>query len=59
MDRDGETRESALGMLAAQASREQRLAAAHDVIDNGGDAADLPAQVAALDRKYRDLAAKA
>jgi dephospho-CoA kinase len=59
MDRDGETRESALGMLAAQASREQRLAAAHDVIDNSGDTADLPARVAALDRKYRDLAAKA
>jgi dephospho-CoA kinase len=46
-------------MLGAQASREQRLAAAHDVIENGGDAADLPARVAALDRKYRDLAAKA
>jgi dephospho-CoA kinase len=59
MDRDGESRESALRMLGAQASREQRLAAAHDVIENGGDAADLPARVAALDRKYRDLAAKA
>jgi dephospho-CoA kinase len=59
MERDGESREVALRMLGAQASREQRLAAAHDVIDNGGDAADLPAQVAALDRKYRDLAAKA
>jgi dephospho-CoA kinase len=59
MERDGESREVALRMLGAQASREQRLAAAHDVIDNGGDAADLPAQVAALDRKYRDLAANA
>jgi dephospho-CoA kinase len=58
MDRDGESREAALRMLGAQASREQRLAAAHDVIDNGGDTADLTAQVAALDRKYRDLAAK-
>jgi len=55
--RDGESRESALRMLAAQASREQRLAAADDVIDNGGPAADLPAQVAALDHKYRGLAA--
>ena len=55
--RDGESRESALQMLAAQASREQRLALADDVIDNGGPAADLPAQVAALDLKYRGLAA--
>lgn len=59
MARDGEDRESAFRMLATQASREERLAAAHDVIDNGGPAADLPAQVAALDRKYRDLAASA
>ena len=57
MARDGEDRESALRMLAAQASREQRLASADDVIDNGGPAADLPAQVAALDLKYRQLAA--
>jgi len=57
MARDGEGRESALRMLAAQASREQRLASADDVIDNGGPAADLPAQVAALDHKYRQLAA--
>jgi len=57
MARDGETREAAERMLAAQATREQRLAAADDVIDNGGDAADLPAQVAALDARYRQLAA--
>ncbi len=55
--RDGESRESALRMLAAQATREQRLAWADDVIDNGGPAADLPAQVAALDLKYRGMAA--
>ena len=57
MARDGETREAAERMLAAQATREQRLAAADDVIDNGGDTADLPAQVAALDARYRQLAA--
>jgi dephospho-CoA kinase len=57
MARDGETRDSAERMLAAQATREQRLAAADDVIDNGGEAADLPGQVAALDAKYRRLAA--
>lgn len=39
-------------ILAAQASREARLAAADDVIDNGGDADALPVQVDALHRKY-------
>ncbi len=57
MARDGETRESAERILAAQATRDQRLAAADDVIDNGGPAADLPARVAALDAKSRRLAA--
>ena len=57
MARDGESRDSAERMLAAQATREQRLAAADDVIDNGGEAADLPGQVAALDARYRQLAA--
>ena len=56
MARDGATREEALRVLAAQAPRERRLAAADDVIDNGGPAADLAAQVAPLDRKYRALA---
>jgi dephospho-CoA kinase len=58
MSRDGETREGALGMLAAQVSRQVRLAAADDVIVNDGPAADLAARVASLDRKYRELAAR-
>ena len=58
MARDGESRESALGMLRAQASREERLAVADDVVDNGGDSGALSAQVAALDGKYRELAPK-
>jgi dephospho-CoA kinase len=57
MARDGESRESARRMLAAQATREQRLAYADDVVDNDGPAAGLAAQVAALDLKYRGLAA--
>ena len=57
MSRDGETREGALAMLAAQVSRQVRLAAADDVIVNDGRAADLAARVASLDRKYRELAA--
>jgi len=58
MARDGESRESGLRMLDAQAPRERRLAEADDVIDNGGAVAALPAQVAVLDRRYRDLAAR-
>lgn len=57
--RDGETRESAQAMLAAQASREERLAAADDVIRNDEDAGALASQVAELDRRYRKLAASA
>jgi dephospho-CoA kinase len=57
MARDGETRAGALRMLAAQASRADRLAAADDVIENDGNGADLPAQVDRLDRKYRAFAA--
>ena len=56
--RDGETREDALRMLETQVTRERRLAAADDVIDNGGPAAGLPARVAELDRRFRDLARK-
>ncbi|MBM4218411.1 MAG: dephospho-CoA kinase [Gammaproteobacteria bacterium] len=56
--RDGESRQDALRMLETQATREQRLAAANDVIDNGGAAAGLAARVAELDRLYRDLARK-
>lgn len=58
MSRDGETREGAQGMLAAQASRRERLAAADDVILNDGPTGDLERQVAGLDRKYREMAAK-
>ncbi|MGH8243557.1 MAG: dephospho-CoA kinase [Steroidobacteraceae bacterium] len=57
MARDGASRAEALRMLSTQASREERLAAADDVIDNGGPAAGLPARVAELDRKYRKMAA--
>ncbi len=56
MARDGETREDALRMLKAQVSREERLAGADDVIENGGPEAGLTAQVDSLDRKYRELA---
>lgn len=54
--RDGETAESARAMIAAQASRDARLAAADDVILNAGTMSDLSAQVDLLDARYRVLA---
>ena len=50
--RDGTTREQAARMLAAQATREQRLAVANDVIHNNGDIAALRDQVEKLHRQY-------
>ena len=43
--RDGFTRDEAMARLAAQASREDRLAVADHVIDNSGDTDALAAQV--------------
>jgi dephospho-CoA kinase len=54
--RDGISNDEALAMLAAQMPREQRRAAADDVIDNAGDLAALRTRVAALDRKFRQQA---
>jgi dephospho-CoA kinase len=45
-------------IIAAQASRAQRLAAADDVLDNGGEADALPDQVRALHERYLRLAAE-
>jgi dephospho-CoA kinase len=50
--RDGSTREQAARMLAAQVTREQRLAVADDVIENNGDIAALRDQVEKLHRLY-------
>jgi len=55
MQRDGNTRQQAEAMLAAQASREQRLARADDTIENTGTLAELNARVDELDRMYREL----
>ena len=54
--RDGTDAAQARSMLAAQASREARLAVAHDVIANNGPLEAIAPQVAALDAKYRALA---
>lgn len=58
MRRDGESRETAERMLAAQVPRDARRAAADDLIVNDGPAGELADQVARLDRKYREIAAK-
>jgi dephospho-CoA kinase len=58
MARDGTSREQAEGMLAAQASREERLNAAHDIIENTGTLADLQRFVQTLHRNYALLAQK-
>ena len=43
-------------MLAQQFSNEQRLARAHDIIDNRSDDCDLESQVQALHQQYLQLA---
>jgi len=57
MNRDSVTREQALASLAAQATREARLAIADDVISNAGSAAELRDKVVALHEQYLHLAA--
>ncbi|EMF0805888.1 TPA: dephospho-CoA kinase [Klebsiella aerogenes] len=57
--RDGVSREHAEHILAAQATREQRLAAADDVIENIGSADAVASHVARLHDKYLMLASQA
>jgi len=58
MQRDGIDAALADRMIAAQASREARLALADDVVANDGHPDHLQAHVERLDRAYRDLAAR-
>jgi dephospho-CoA kinase len=53
MARNGLVRAEVERILAVQASREQRLAVADDVIDNEGSLAELIAQIPPLDACYR------
>jgi dephospho-CoA kinase len=59
MARDGIDRDAALRMLAAQVSREDRLAAADDVITNDGDLSLLRGQVEKLHAGYLAAASAA
>jgi dephospho-CoA kinase len=52
MARDGTSREQAAEILSAQVSREERLDAAHDVIENTGTLTDLQDFDATLHRNY-------
>ncbi|MGV7164284.1 dephospho-CoA kinase [Xanthomonas citri] len=52
MRRDGATPELADRMIAAQATREQRLAIANDVVGNGGTPEWLAQEACRLDRHY-------
>ncbi|OON39937.1 dephospho-CoA kinase [Izhakiella australiensis] len=59
MARDGMTQEQAENILAAQASRNQRLAVADDIIDNSGTPESVLPRVAELNQRYLALAAAA
>ena len=55
--RSGLAAEQVRAIMATQATRAARLAAADDVIDNSGDQAQLRREAAALHRRYLELAA--
>ncbi len=57
--RDGSTLEEARAILAAQASRAERLQAADDVIPNSGDLQALRGEVERHHLRYLELAAQA
>lgn len=59
MSRSGLADAQIRAIMAAQASRQERLGAADDVIDNDGDASVLTAQVDKLHTLYASLAAQA
>jgi dephospho-CoA kinase len=55
MARNGLTAEAVKAIMAAQATRQQRLAAADDVVDNDADREKIRGQVKALHLKYLAL----
>ena len=56
MARDGLDRNQAESMMSAQANRQARLAAADDIIDNGGTRESTRLRVQQLHRRYTRLA---
>jgi dephospho-CoA kinase len=57
--RSGLTPDEVRAIMATQSRRAQRLAAADDIIDNSGTSSAILPQVRVLDRRYRELAARA
>jgi dephospho-CoA kinase len=57
MERDGSSESQARAMLAAQASRAERLARADDILDNSGSVEQLRDSVDRLHVRYRGIAA--
>jgi dephospho-CoA kinase len=55
--RSGMTPAEVRAIMATQSTRDARLAAADDVIDNAGPPDAIAPQVMSLDRRYRELAA--
>lgn len=55
MSRNKLAREEVERILAAQATRAERLAAADDVIDNDGELSDLPPRIERLHGRYLDF----
>lgn len=55
MARDTESEDQARRIIAAQASRDERLAIADDVVGNDGDLDDTRTGVAALHRQYLEM----
>ena len=58
MARSGLAESEVRAIMAAQASRDERLAVADDVLNNDGDLHHLEVQVADLHRKYLQIAAQ-
>jgi dephospho-CoA kinase len=58
MQRSQLNRDEVLAIMAAQTSRQTRLAHADDIINNDGDTQALMPQIAALHALYLDLSAK-
>lgn len=58
MARNGLSRDEVLAIMAAQASRPQRLAVADDIVVNDAGRGKIETQVAALHQKYLELSAE-
>ncbi|MGR9092880.1 MAG: dephospho-CoA kinase, partial [Gammaproteobacteria bacterium] len=56
MSRDNLTRPQVEAIMRSQATREQRLTVADDVVDNSRGLDELRAPIAALHAKYTDIA---